>query len=292
VNIKFQDKTAKFKLRSGSSSSDIKEALRNRFEISNDSPLTLIDSDGFVAVIDHTLQGGNYEIHTNISQLPTSLREYTLYKYEHCPFCCRVVLLLGWKKIPHQTIIFGYGDSEGPTKLVGKKVAPILGYKDEGKERYMGESLDIVKFLDESEKPLLLKSETKRTDLKEWAERLSESAGNLQKPRVRQVFKKDFSKQEDLDYFAKKYQINFDELKAKSGDYIKVVDGSLRDFESLIKGDKTLNEGGLGYDDVIYLPTLRNLTYVKGITWPAKVKEYVLTNCENGGLTTYFDQQI
>ena len=33
----------------------------------------------------------------------------TLHLYEHCPFCVRVQLTLGWKGIPYETKAYGYG---------------------------------------------------------------------------------------------------------------------------------------------------------------------------------------
>jgi len=181
--------------------------------------------------------------------------------------------------------------------LLEKKMAPILGYIEEkgdkkGQVQYMGESLDIVKFVDEREGSPLLKPETKRADLATWQAPLDKAASSLIKPRSIKTFKEDFATNADQDYFTKKYNLDFDELLSKSDEFIKVINGGLKSLEALIKGDKTLNEGGLSYDDILYLPFLRNLTLVKGINWPAKVKEYVEFNCAKGGLKVYFNQAI
>jgi len=164
--------------------------------------------------------------------------------------------------------------------------------ENKGQVKYMGESLDIVKFVDEREGSPLLKPDTKRTDLEPWANSLSSAGNDLLKPRVRKIYKRDFATTADLEYHANKYKVNFDELFAKSGEFIKIVNEGLKQFEGLIKGDKTLNAGGLSYDDIKYLPVLRNITVVKGLTWPPKVKEYVEVNCNKGGLKIYFDQAI
>ena len=50
----------------------------------------------------------------------------TLYNYDHCPFCVRVRLALGFKNIKHNIIFMANDDVHMPTALVGKKVAPIM----------------------------------------------------------------------------------------------------------------------------------------------------------------------
>ena len=52
----------------------------------------------------------------------------TLHVYDHCPFCIRVDLFLGWQGVPYTRALYGYGDMEGPTALTGKKQLPVLEY--------------------------------------------------------------------------------------------------------------------------------------------------------------------
>ena len=43
---------------------------------------------------------------------PAPVQKYpklTLHLYDHCPYCVRVQLALGWKGIPHETKLYGYG---------------------------------------------------------------------------------------------------------------------------------------------------------------------------------------
>ena len=37
--------------------------------------------------------------------------KFTLHCYDHCPYCVRVRLTLGWKGIPYETKVYGYGAS-------------------------------------------------------------------------------------------------------------------------------------------------------------------------------------
>jgi NAD(P)-dependent dehydrogenase (short-subunit alcohol dehydrogenase family) len=62
VTIKCQGKEAKFKLRQGSSSSDITQAVKARFGIPEDKRLILTDSDGDTVILDHVLPTGMYAL--------------------------------------------------------------------------------------------------------------------------------------------------------------------------------------------------------------------------------------
>lgn len=61
-------------------------------------------------------------------QGPRIIREELpiVYVYDHCPFCVRVRLALGIKNVKHNVIFLMNDDIPTPTKLVGKKVAPIF----------------------------------------------------------------------------------------------------------------------------------------------------------------------
>lgn len=68
-----------------------------------------------------------------------------LYIYEHCPFCTRARMIVGLKSLPVMLQVIMEGDAETPLRLIGKKAVPIL-QKEDGS--HMGESLDIVRYLD------------------------------------------------------------------------------------------------------------------------------------------------
>ena len=37
-------------------------------------------------------------------------KKLTVHVYDHCPYCIRVMLALGWKGIDHDIRVYGYGD--------------------------------------------------------------------------------------------------------------------------------------------------------------------------------------
>ena len=49
-----------------------------------------------------------------------------VYVYDHCPFCVRVRLALGIMNVKHNVHFLANDDIPTPTKLVGKKIAPIF----------------------------------------------------------------------------------------------------------------------------------------------------------------------
>lgn len=49
-----------------------------------------------------------------------------VYVYDHCPFCVRVRLALGIKNVKHNIHFLQNDDIPTPTKLIGKKIAPIF----------------------------------------------------------------------------------------------------------------------------------------------------------------------
>jgi len=65
---------------------------------------------------------------TSFSQGPRIIMDEVpiVYVYDHCPFCVRVRLALGVKNVKHNVQFLANDDITTPTKLVGKKIAPIF----------------------------------------------------------------------------------------------------------------------------------------------------------------------
>lgn len=65
--------------------------------------------------------------------------------YDHCPYCTRVELVLGWHRRRYARKVYGYADVTGPMALTGKKVLPVITWRDEANmEHTLGESKDII----------------------------------------------------------------------------------------------------------------------------------------------------
>lgn len=99
-----------------------------------------------------------------------------LYVYDHCPFCVRVRLALGVKNIKHTVNFLANDDIPTPTKLIGKKIAPIFAIPED--DFIMGESLDIIEKVDSEERfgsTGQILPATGRKDLKEWQKKFAVS---------------------------------------------------------------------------------------------------------------------
>ena len=104
--------------------------------------------------------------------------------YDHCPFCVRVRLALGYKNVKHNVNFMANDDIPTPTALVGKKIAPIFALPQD--DVVMGESLDIIKLVDGDERfgPTgMIRAGTDRTDIKEWQKSVQVLLRTLQRPR-------------------------------------------------------------------------------------------------------------
>ena len=71
-----------------------------------------------------------------------------LHLYDHCPFCNRVELVLGWAGIKYERKVYGYGDMDGPKAIhpLQKKELPVLELSGEPTLCVMPESGDIIEW--------------------------------------------------------------------------------------------------------------------------------------------------
>lgn len=216
-----------------------------------------------------------------------------LHLYDHCPYCTRVELVLGWHGRSYERAVYGYADVQGPMALTGKKVLPVITWRDEeNMEHTMGESLDIIEAVEAAADQRLVGRRTGRKDLKAWQSRLRRVMHGLTRPRLLQMPIADFATEEDRRYQMRKYMakgFDYKQSLASTNDLVPRVDSLLRDFPGLIRGEKTLNPGGWSWDDLYVLPSLRVLTCVKPITWPASVRAYVEDSHGAAGVKCYFD---
>ena len=169
---------------------------------------------------------------------------------------------------------------------------PVLEYHDEtGAKKYMGESLDIISFLTKDDEHKY-KDFSGRKDLKEWkAKSYKPLERILLRPRFLDIGIYDFETEADKQYAMNKYRkqgFNYEEARSKSAESIVKMEGVLKNFEPLLKGRNTIN-GGSDYDldDINYLPMFRNLTAVKNLKWPAKVRAYLDEATERAEVAQY-----
>ena len=204
-----------------------------------------------------------------------------LHVYDHCPYCTRVELFLGWNGIKYERILYGYGDMEGPKYLTGKKQLPVLQGTDVYNPKGMiglPESMDIVAWCVQ-EYGCVLPPTTGRSDIADWQKRAKAPIAALSRPRMIKMPYRDWAMPEDIEYafgkWKKKTGFVADEALAQTPALLQEMEVLLEELEGMLKGSESVNPWGLGMDDIILLPDLRRLTCVKGLKWPAKVENYV-----------------
>lgn len=195
-----------------------------------------------------------------------------LYIYEHCPFCMKARMIFGLKNIPVELVVLLNDDEATPTRMIGKKVVPILQKDD---SRYMSESMDIVHYVDNLDgKPLL--TGARNPAIEEWLRRVNGYVNRLLLPRIAKAPFAEFATPEARHYFIEKKQASigsFDEQLAHSPGLIKNISDDLRALDKLIQQPNAVN-GELSEDDLHLFPLLRNLTLVAGVSYPSRVTDY------------------
>ena len=195
-----------------------------------------------------------------------------LYIYDHCPFCVKARMIFGLKNIPVELNVLLNDDEATPTRMIGKKMAPILQKDD---SRYLPESMDIVHYVDKLDgKPLLTGKQNPALDA--WLRKVNSYVNRLLITRFAKSAFDEFATPEARAYFVAKKEAaigDFAEHMSHSSGLIKNISDDLRALDKLIVQPNAVN-GELSDDDIHLFPLLRNLTIVAGINWPTRVADY------------------
>lgn len=211
-----------------------------------------------------------------------------LYIYDHCPFCVRARMAAGLFGADVEEVVLANDDEATPIGMIGAKQVPIL-QKEDGS--FMGESLDVVRYLDREGR---LKDEI-RPEIQAWLDKVGEYNLKLVQPRVIKLGLPEFETPEAVKYFTDKKEKSIGSFAAnleKTGQYVQRLNGDLVELETLMtEGGAGLN-GEIGMEDILVFPILRNLTVVRGVEWPQKVMDYLLRMSEASGVPLYFDRAL
>ena len=213
-----------------------------------------------------------------------------LYIYDHCPFCVRARMIFGLRGVAVEEVILQNDDEETPIKMIGAKQVPIL-QKDDGS--FMGESLDIVRYIDEMAGKGRLKEEV-RPQVQAWLDKVGEYNNKLVQPRMVKIGLPEFETDEAKQYFIDKKEKsigNFETNLNKTAQYLERLHQDLAELETLVCEGKGLG-GEISLEDILTFPILRNLTVVRGIQWPQKLMDYLLAMSERSGVALYFDRAL
>lgn len=214
-----------------------------------------------------------------------------LYIYEHCPFCARARMIFGLKNIPVEEHVLLSDDSETPQSMIGEKMVPIL-QKDDGS--YMPESLDIVDYIDSNYggKPILVGSQS--SEISSLIKQLQQYDYKLECPRYIKLGLAEFATQHAInDFIANKTKKigSFDECLEQTDQLVMSVSDILDKLAPMIVSSVACN-GSLSLDDILLFPVLRNLTCVKSLTFPPKIKAYLESMSKQSKVNLFFDKAV
>lgn len=201
-----------------------------------------------------------------------------LYIYDHCPFCNRVRIVAGLLSIDLNLKYLANDDEATPKGFIGKKLVPIL-IKLDGKP--MGESMEIVEYLNNLPENQFKLSSTANDFLEDWVSKFMPMLMRLTIPRSVKIDFKEFNSQAAKDYYieSKKEKFgDFEQLIKKSPEFIAEVEQELEGLEAyFVKSNyiAKIKKAKYDYADVNLYAFLRLATMVKGLNFPANVSEYL-----------------
>lgn len=227
-----------------------------------------------------------------------------VYVYDHCPFCVRVRLALGIKNVKHQVIFLQNDDIPTPTKLIGKKIAPIFALPED--DFIMGESLDIIEKVDADDRfgsTGQILPATGRKDIKAWQKSVQTLLRTLQRPRyVATGLLPEFQQLDGRHAFIKNHQLPPYEKPEWKGDgseenpgmpmdeklklyaeamakdpapLLEDLNAKLIELNDMVFSEHHCSEGGISMDDVDLWSRLRSITIIDGVIWPEKLRNYM-----------------
>lgn len=197
------------------------------------------------------------------------MKHMKLYIYEHCPFCTRALMIRGFKQldIPVETIL--EDDVERPTRMVGRKVVPIL-QKDDGS--FMPESMDIVRYLDATFPPPVL-SAAPLPAIDDWCKRAADTVYRLCVPRFTRADFAELSTPQARTAFIEREIRAFgdlDALTAATPALLEELAPLLVELEGYVRAPGS----DVGESDFQLYPLLRSLSIVKGMRFGPKTTAY------------------
>lgn len=211
-----------------------------------------------------------------------------LYIFDSCPFCVRVKTLIGLKQLECQITPLILGQI--PVSLEGKLAqfsVPILEFKvSEHDERagidgydLMVESLDIIRFLDQKEKPLFTSYEISNA-LQQLLNQLYSVSSPLLYPRMLALNLPELSTSSAIDLFVKSREKalgqSIEQASEKTQDYLPKLQKYLEELESLVSFDALVSgQRDLTLDDIVVFAEIRNYTMIAELNMSKSMLDFI-----------------
>ena len=197
-----------------------------------------------------------------------------LFVFEHCPYCIKAMMVAGLKGLDVEEVFLQNDDVDARIEKVGANMVPIL-QKPDGS--YMAESLDIAKYLDASDGASVITEGKIGEKISEILAQSFEFSGPLLYPRWLMIELPEYGSEAAKAWFTKNKSamigMSFEEAFSQSDEYLPKMNALLEKLDWLTLPSERGNT--ISYDDVNLYPHLRNLTVVKGIQFPQRVRQYI-----------------
>lgn len=210
---------------------------------------------------------------------------HILYIYEHCPFCTKARMIFGLKNIPYEQRILLNDDVEGPVRMVGRKVVPIL----EENGTFMPESMDIVAHIDAIGTPVLT-GET-RPEIAAWLKKAGTPLYRLFLPRAAAAPLPEFATTSARAGFIRRKEPSvgsFSALLEEKTDELTQLNAMLKELVPLIRSPEAVN-GELSTDDIHLYAHLHSMSLIRGVVYPAEVEAYRQAMAARSGVGLFDD---
>ena len=214
-----------------------------------------------------------------------------LYVYEYCPFCIKARMIFPLKGLPFDMDVLLDDDFRTPTDLIGRKLLPILEKNDGSR---MGESMDIVRYVNELPQAPVALTGKRRPGISEWCSAIEYTIYQLSMCRWSEMPVHEFSTPSAKAFYVRGKEAwvgPFDGLFKQTAEFIRDVHAALATLEPMIEAEDAVN-GELSLDDFSVFPLLHQLSVVKGIQYPAKVDAYRRHMAERCHIPLYDDHAI
>ncbi|WP_414500329.1 glutaredoxin 2 [Zymobacter sp. IVIA_12111.31 C1] len=214
-----------------------------------------------------------------------------LYVYEYCPFCIKARMIFPLKGLSFDMEVLLDDDIRTPTQLIGRKLLPILE-KDDGSR--MGESMDIVHYVDAlPDTPAAITSKRRR-EIAQWCSAIEYTVYQLSMCRWGEMPVHEFSTPSAKAFYVRGKEAwvgPFKPLLRQTPELLDDVHRALAQLEPLIEADDAVN-GELSLDDFSVFPLLHQLSVVKGVQYPARVDAYRRRMAERCNIPLYDEHAI
>jgi len=208
-----------------------------------------------------------------------------LYIYEHCPFCSRARMAFGLKEVPVELSVVMANDAETPVRKIGRKALPILE-RDDGS--FMGESLDIVHYVDHLGEPVFDGPGDPALD--NWGKDAWPLAAKLFIPRFTKGDFAELATAEAREAYRLREAEDLGDLEALmtgTDGFMAALRPKLEALAPLLDGRETV-----GISDILLWPILRSLSIVRDLPFPGPVRSYAERLEQRSGVPLLFDQAM